>query len=355
MGKWSARYTAHNHCWSNLSGSARYAADKLSSSTWTCEHLLLDTGPLPKQLQDIPNTWVEFVLQHDQSRMAAYPAQDNAIRVDLFERLTFRPLPSSFATPPTKILPTAPAITDCSSPSVFTGFAPFTNSQRYLFLASLTFLAYTEVSMKVLDLIIAFALGLAVGVMGDTTSFGGITMQDAPFIGPTMASSLPDIASQASAIGPVSTGPTASVSATTTAAILSECDVVNPTFPIMPWMREAEITCQVTTLTAVSVNLTTATTTATATITQAASTVTKTLSLQVTTFSTMTAMCVLANGIAAPCTTAVNAATHTSAGPAKYNPFYWIAEALTGVCKWLKGIFEVKVPKVIGHKTENLQ
>lgn len=90
MGKWSARYTAHNHCWSNLSGSARYAADKLSSSTWTCEHLLLDTGPLPKQLQDILNTWAELVLQHDQSRMAAYPAQDNAIRVDLFERLTFR-------------------------------------------------------------------------------------------------------------------------------------------------------------------------------------------------------------------------------------------------------------------------
>lgn len=187
--------------------------------------------------------------------------------------------------------------------------------------------------------IVALALCFVVGVFGDIASGASLSI--------SYASELP--------IGPIVTPATAftstsavgSTTTTTFAAVLSECGVVYPTFPVMPWMHGAENTCQVTTVTTVSTQVDL--TTATATITEAASTVTKTLSLQTTGFSTITAMCALNNGLAAPCTTAVLSPTHTSAGGINLNPFYWIARAIESFHEWLSKLFkgsEVTIPKV---------
>lgn len=125
--------------------------------------------------------------------------------------------------------------------------------------------------------------------------------------------------------------------------------MVYPTFPLMPWMHATATHCQLLTITVISTQVNVTTSTTTATVTEAPSIVTKTLSLQSTGFSTITAMCALNNGLAAPCTTAVLSPTHTSASAVNLNPFYWIAKAIEGFHMWLSKLFqraEVEVPKV---------
>ncbi|KAE8451501.1 hypothetical protein EG329_003574 [Mollisiaceae sp. DMI_Dod_QoI] len=209
--------------------------------------------------------------------------------------------------------------------------------------------------MKYYCVLAALAICLFVGVVGDSSS-AGTTVTDLS-IGSVITPSVKTVRSAVlssvnSSVAP-SVVASASASSSTSAAlpvlestslstrIMSACDVVYPTYPVYPWMVGNEITCSVTTITytSVSTSVSSVTLSTTATITQPPST--KTMIVSTPTINTVTALCQLGDGIAAPCTTVVNSPAHTSDGPVNANPFLWIVKVIQGVGDWFRKIFKI--------------